>query len=591
MVYWAQYGRAFVPTSRIRGGKMMRKVKGLICAVLALLALAAGSAQARALEGQPAIRSVTMAGNTAILCYQDSTSDILACAAAYDLETGALLACGSAVLPEEELGLVFLPLEGALLDRYELRSFLLQRETLAPLCEAYTCVKDGSEFWSSGSPSLPKLSQEEIIALLADNPLTLPDRIYEQVPSATAPYAPGTLTDEALQAAAGRLNALRRLAGLPEAALSQELCESAQYGAVLLCATGTLSHTPSMPADMDPDFYRKGYLATTTSNLSWGVGLTEAVDGFMSDLNNASGSLSVGHRRWQLSPYLGKVGFGACGSYVAEKVFDTSGSCSYDFISWPASGNFPSELFQREEFSLRSPMWSVSLNPQKFGNISNASVTLIQANTGRCWVFDASSPSDAFQIQFDNMGIPNCIVFTPGLDSYSGLYEVVISGLTYQGEKTVLQYQVDFFSAEQTPGGNVAYPVDGGNIYFDADTGTVVAADPGVWNAVIPAEIGGVAVTSIGQSAFEDCDRLLSVTLPHGLTEIRAWAFCDCDYLQIVYLPDTLQSIAYRAFFRSWELTEVYYEGTEQQWRRISMGAENDELDFVTFHYNYTDPS
>ena len=566
---------------------MMRKVKALICAVVALLTLAAGSARAQALEGQPAIRSVTMAGNTAILYYQDSASDTLACAAAYDLETGALLACGSAALPEEERGVVSLPLEGTLPDRYELRSFLLQQETLVPLCEAYTCVKDGGEFWNSGSPDLSKLSQEEIIALLAEHPLTLPEEIYQQVPSAAAPYAPGALSDAALQAAAGRLNALRRLAGLPEAALSPELCESAQYGAVLLCAAGVLSHTPPMPADMEVSFYQEGYRATTSSNLSWGSTLTGAVDGFMSDLNNPAGSLSVGHRRWQLSPYLGKVGFGACGSYVAEKVFDTSGSCSYDFISWPASGSFPSELFQREETSFHAPVWSVSLNPRTFGNLANASVVLTQVDTGRCWVFDSSSPSGSFQVQFDNVGIPNCIAFTPGLDSYSGLYEVAISGLTYQGKATVLQYQVDFFSAEQTAGGNVAYSVDGGNIYFDRDTGTVVAADPWVWNAVIPAEIGGVPVTAIGQGAFEECDRLLSITLPHGLTDIQAWAFSDCDYLQLVYLPDTLEQIGYRAFFRSWELTDIYYEGTEQQWRRISIATENDELDFVTFHYDY----
>ena len=80
-----------------------------------------------------------------------------------------------------------------------------------------------------------------------------------------------------------------------------------------------------------------------------------------SDASNIDG---VGHRRWQLNPVLGKVGFGFAlgeggyGAYTAEKVMDKSGSgCAYDFISRPASGNFPEELMAGRT------AWSVTLNP------------------------------------------------------------------------------------------------------------------------------------------------------------------------------------------------------------------------------------
>ncbi len=39
----------------------------------------------------------------------------------------------------------------------------------------------------------------------------------------------------------------------------------------------------------------------------------------------------------------------------------------------------------------------------------------------------------------------------------------------------------------------VAYPVVGGNIYFDESTGTITACSDGVTEADIPAEINGVA--------------------------------------------------------------------------------------------------
>jgi len=74
------------------------------------------------------------------------------------------------------------------------------------------------------------------------------------------------------------------------------------------------------------------------------------------------------------------------------------------------------------------------------------------------------------------------------------------------------------------------YPVTGGNIYFQPSSQTVTDCDDKVTEAVIPAEIGGVAVKNIDFSAwyfeaiYEDEDlssiKLQSVTLPASVTEI-----------------------------------------------------------------------
>ena len=59
-----------------------------------------------------------------------------------------------------------------------------------------------SGYFDSGSASIPKLSKTEIAQLLEDNPLTLPEQVFDEVPSCTAPYAAGKVKTEALQAAA-----------------------------------------------------------------------------------------------------------------------------------------------------------------------------------------------------------------------------------------------------------------------------------------------------------------------------------------------------------------------------------------------------
>ena len=321
----------------------------------------------------------------------------------------------------------------------------------------------------SGSRSLPKLSQTEIADLIKAAPDTLSEAPFETEPSVTAPYAAGKVKGSALQAAADRLTMLRRLAGLPAVELDDTLNEQAQYGAVLLAASA-FSHTPARPADMSDDFYQKGYAATSSSNIyyyaSSGRTLTnslyamaKAPDGFMDD-SDASNVSRVGHRRWQLNPSLKKIGFGfAMGEsdgwirqYVDEKVWDTSGSVSdYDFIAWPASGNFPNNLSAFNKDSA----WSVTLNPGVYATPgrSSVTVTLTRSSDGKSWTFSGSENNAAadsgkyFTVETGGYGVSNCIIFRPdGVDRYEGDYTVQINGLKDSaGKSASLQYEVSFF--------------------------------------------------------------------------------------------------------------------------------------------------
>ena len=314
-----------------------------------------------------------------------------------------------------------------------------------------------TELRHSGSTTLEKLSKEEIVQLLNQASSTLPDPVLTEEPSIHAPYATGAVDHQALEAAAQRLNVLRRLAGVPQVQLDDSLSENAQYGAVLLAHLGSLNHTPAKPADMDNSFYQKAYEATSTSNIAAGMDLLESVDMFMQD-SDASNVARVGHRRWQLNPELGRVGFGYAQNpdsiyrdFVTEKVTDTSGSgCDYDFIGWPASGNFPNYL---DSFDANTA-WSVVLNPDDYQvpTQSGLVVTLVRQSDGKTWTLDGKASytpaASGRYLNVETSGVGNCIIFRPdGVTKYEGVYQVTIDGLKDRSGKAVdFTYQVDFFS-------------------------------------------------------------------------------------------------------------------------------------------------
>lgn len=316
---------------------------------------------------------------------------------------------------------------------------------------------DTSREKQSGGTGITKMSRQEITSLLSDNPTAVPGNVFDEQPSCASPCAAGKVSESALQTALNRLNALRRIAGLPDARLGTDLCENAQYGAVVMARLGTITHYPQNPGDVPSDFFSQAAEAARTSNLSAGRSLPEAVDGLMLD-KSGSNLESLGHRRWQLNPSLGKVGFGYAENpesmyrrYMVEKVFDTSGSgCSYDFISWPASGNFPVGAF----FTPDAP-WSITLNPAQYQTPSQSAitVTLTKQDGGQTWTFSGSgySTSDRgeyFHVNNDGYGVGNCIIFRPeGVSGYNGHYTVRVDGLKARDGSPVedFVYSVDFF--------------------------------------------------------------------------------------------------------------------------------------------------
>lgn len=362
----------------------------------------------------------------------------------------------------------------------------------------------GSAYFNSGMTSRAKPTQYEI-AEAVKKVVDASER-FSVVPGTSSPYSLGRLTDQYQQSALTYVNYIRYLAGLDPLALNANCTSSAQYGAVLLAAyNGTLSHSPKQPADMEDSFYQKGLAGTSSSNIysiarhnSPALTLRKSIESFMRDNGSASNLLKMGHRRWILYPQNVRVGFGQADSatkfYASMKVMswdgdglsrsddpDSYASVDYDFISWPSSGCFPTDMMQ-----VNVP-WTVTVNPNRYAkpDKSKVSVSVTRIQDGKKWTFDqndsAASPTNTqkyFEIDTAGYGVGNCIIFNFGsqFDSagYSGVYEVAVSGLKDKsGRSASLVYRTEFFDINN-PGES---KIEEGGAQYDPDPGEDVIQD------------------------------------------------------------------------------------------------------------------
>ena len=290
------------------------------------------------------------------------------------------------------------------------------------------------------------LSRDELRALFSSLTSAESDALFAETPSLEPPYAAGVLSDEQINSALDTLNVLRALAGLPEVAEDGALNDLAQHGAVLSAVRSEITHAPEPVAGMPDDFYALGAAAAARCNLAlfnWHEPrlAARAMVFFMQD-DTAGNLADLGHRRWMLSPTMGKAGLGLAldepgRSYIALCVTDDSASFDYDSIAWPCAGAFPAELMNA------ATPWSISLNPEKYDlTASTPHVTLIEETSGACWEMESGDSADTngayFMLSFGRFGDGPACIFRPDLSEYPALengyeqnqvWRVALSGL------------------------------------------------------------------------------------------------------------------------------------------------------------------
>ncbi len=73
----------------------------------------------------------------------------------------------------------------------------------------------------------------------------------------------------------------------------------------------------------------------------------------------------------------------------------------------------------------------------------------------------------------------------------------------------------------------------------------------------IPSMIDGKKVTSIGESAFDCCDKITKITIPNSVTRIGKHAFIECYSLRDVTIPNSVTIIGNGAFAYCTSLTNI----------------------------------
>ena len=103
----------------------------------------------------------------------------------------------------------------------------------------------------------------------------------------------------------------------------------------------------------------------------------------------------------------------------------------------------------------------------------------------------------------------------------------------------------------------------------------------GLKNVIIPD-----SVTSIGYDAFYGCDRLKSITIGNGVETIFEDAFSNCPILTTIKIGKNVKTIKENAFDGIKSIPEVYYAGSEADWKKISIDPSNDMILRAKMYYN-----
>lgn len=90
-------------------------------------------------------------------------------------------------------------------------------------------------------------------------------------------------------------------------------------------------------------------------------------------------------------------------------------------------------------------------------------------------------------------------------------------------------------------------------------TVTIVSVSEDCADQVIPSELDGKTVTSIGNDAFYGCQKLKNVVIPEGVTSIGKNTFNYCYNLISITIPDSVQSIGEGLAAGSYKFKELHF--------------------------------
>lgn len=261
----------------------------------------------------------------------------------------------------------------------------------------------------------------------------------------------GSLNNSARSAVLDKLNAVRARHGLLPVSYDSSDDAAAAEAALYMVANKTLTHTP--------DGSGKCYSANAVrlagaSNLhmmmvSSGTQNIPSENSIVSYLID-SGVSSIGHRRWLLSPFLGKVTFGrvdgqpdGVSNFMASALRVMGGersevsAMSQNFVAYPY-GTYPASEFATNaflSFSAIASKTNAALNGSSQVSYANATITVTNSGGQSLAVSEKTA-------NYEGYGLANSLQWkVAGLQANTD-YSVEIRGVTVNG--ATWQYQYTF---------------------------------------------------------------------------------------------------------------------------------------------------
>ena len=139
--------------------------------------------------------------------------------------------------------------------------------------------------------------------------------------------------------------------------------------------------------------------------------------------------------------------------------------------------------------------------------------------------------------------------------------------------------------------GSIAQAYFGPDLYVEipATVGGVTITEIGDYAFYGNMEVRSISVpdsvTKIGSNAFNGCTELSNVKIGSKLTSIGQNGFRGCKVLTQITLPATLKTVGTYAFYGCAALADVYYGGSSNAWDAMTIYSSNDPLLNATRHY------
>ncbi len=234
---------------------------------------------------------------------------------------------------------------------------------------------------------------------------------------------------------------------------------------------------------------------------------------------------------------------------IGENIFKNSGINTIQFADGARS--IPAKAFMNTVTLLTTelPDTITTIGARSFsGCVNLTTVTLPEGLT------NIGSDAVADGVNLESVTIPKGVTYTQagifsdcanlkeivvweGAESNSSFFKIsdFVSGNNLVNNNASIRYYVDYAN---NIGWDASVTDDKATIINTHEDGKSAISAYTEGDVVIPDTINGAPVTAIGDSAFKDCDKITSITIPDSVETIAPNAFEGCDGLTTVIIPD-----------------------------------------------------